>query len=59
MLTAISKLEIEKTKLLLEELEIYKAGEWTISDILKNDVNVVLKHEECGLMKQYLDPKAS
>ena len=51
MLTAISKLEIEKTKLLLEELEIYKPGEWTISDILKNDVNVVLKHKECGLMK--------
>lgn len=43
MLTAISKLKIEKTKLLLEE--------WTISDILKNDVNVVLKHKECGLMK--------
>ena len=43
MLTAISKLKIEKAKLLLEE--------WTILDILKNDVNVVLKHKECGLMK--------
>ena len=37
--------------LFLEELEIYKAEEWKISDILKSDVNVMLKHKECGLMK--------
>lgn len=51
MLTAISKLKIQKAKLFLEELEIYKAEEWTISDIQKSDVNVMLKHKECGLMK--------